>query len=237
MGELPDCCVAPLGAVCELLTLPVMNSETINAPRIYPVSPVIAKETISEQSVCPRPVNDLLSVRPVSTYESEFACSVVTNTPDLELSVCPILTRESVFELSVLPVSVTKLSTPASVNALDCEISSSPTPINAFNHELSVFPVTVEGPNYGQSIHPASITELSVNPVPVNAPNCELSVGLNSALKLDSELYVFPVPTNKPKCELSACDPDFELFACSVSISESVCEMPARSVVIGETVD
>ncbi len=25
MGELPDCCVAPLGAVCELLTVPVMN--------------------------------------------------------------------------------------------------------------------------------------------------------------------------------------------------------------------
>ncbi len=85
MGELPDCCVAPLGAVCELLTLPVMNSETINAPHVCPVS----------------------------TYESEFACSVVTNTLDLEVSVCPVLTRESVFELSVLPVSVTKLSTPA----------------------------------------------------------------------------------------------------------------------------
>ncbi len=100
-----------------------------------------------------------------------------------------------------------------------------------------MFPVTVEGPNYGQSIHPASITELSVNPVPVNTPNRELSVGLNSALKLDSELSVFPVPTNKPKCVLSACDPDFELVAGSVSISESVCEMPARSVVTGETVN
>ncbi len=25
MGELPDCCIEPLGAVCELLALPVMN--------------------------------------------------------------------------------------------------------------------------------------------------------------------------------------------------------------------
>ncbi len=31
IGEFPDSCVAPLGAICELLTLPVMNSGTINA--------------------------------------------------------------------------------------------------------------------------------------------------------------------------------------------------------------
>ncbi len=43
MCELHDCCVAPLGAVCELLTLPVMKSETINALYVCPVTPVIAK--------------------------------------------------------------------------------------------------------------------------------------------------------------------------------------------------
>ncbi len=125
--------------------------------------------------------------------------------------------------MSFLPVSVTELSTPASVNALDCELSARPTPTNAFNYELSVCPVTVEGHNYRQSVYPASITELSVNPIPVNAPNCELSVGLNYALKLDSELFVFPVSTNKPECELSAC--------------ESVYKLPARSIVTRETMD
>ncbi len=71
MGELPDCCIESLGAVRELLALPVMNPETVNAPHICPVNPVIAKENISELSVCP-----------VSTNESEFACSVVANAPD-----------------------------------------------------------------------------------------------------------------------------------------------------------
>ncbi len=37
--------------------LSVLSSETINAPHIRPVNPVIAKETIGEQSVCPLPVN------------------------------------------------------------------------------------------------------------------------------------------------------------------------------------
>ncbi len=84
--------------------LSVFSSENINAPHICPVNlitamealnepsvclvyPVIAKETISEQSVCPLPVNEFnpeLSVCLVSTNESEFACSVVTNAPDFE---------------------------------------------------------------------------------------------------------------------------------------------------------
>ncbi len=78
MCELHDCCVAPLGAVCELLTLPVMKSETINALYVCPVTPVIAKETINE-----------LSTHPVSVKESKFklyVCPVLTKEPDLELS-------------------------------------------------------------------------------------------------------------------------------------------------------
>ncbi len=62
MCELHDCCVAPLGAVRELLTLPVMKSETINALYVCPVTPVIAKETINE-----------LSTHPVSVKESKGA--------------------------------------------------------------------------------------------------------------------------------------------------------------------
>ncbi len=53
--------VAPLGAVRELLTLPVMKSETINALYVCPVTPVITKETINEQST-----------HPVSVKESKF---------------------------------------------------------------------------------------------------------------------------------------------------------------------
>ncbi len=51
MGELPYCCIAPLGPVRELLTLPVMNSEIINAPHICPVNPITAMEALNKPSV------------------------------------------------------------------------------------------------------------------------------------------------------------------------------------------
>ncbi len=38
--------------------LSVLSPETINAPHIRPVNPAIAKETISEQSVCLLPVHE-----------------------------------------------------------------------------------------------------------------------------------------------------------------------------------
>ncbi len=56
--------------------LSVLSSETINAPHIFPL-----------------PFNEFnpkLSVRPVSTYKSEFAWSVVTNALDFEFSVWPV---------------------------------------------------------------------------------------------------------------------------------------------------
>ncbi len=57
MGELPYCCIAPLGPVRELLTLPVMNSEIINAPHICPVNPITAMEALNKPSVSSVSVN------------------------------------------------------------------------------------------------------------------------------------------------------------------------------------
>ncbi len=79
----------------ELLTLPVMNSETINALYVCPVTPVIAQETINE-----------LSNYPVSVKKSSFRSPVLTKEPDFELSVDPVSVNEPEFELSACPISV-----------------------------------------------------------------------------------------------------------------------------------
>ncbi len=98
----------------ELLTLFVMDSETINA----------------------------LSVCPVSTKDPDFELSASPGSAT-EMSVSPASLNES-FELSVLPVSVNELSTSVSVCAPDFELFVSPVPVKAFDYELSVgpFPVT-----------------------------------------------------------------------------------------------
>ncbi len=50
-GELPDCYIAPLGAACELLPPPVINSEIINAPQSS-VYLITTMKSSNEPSVC-----------------------------------------------------------------------------------------------------------------------------------------------------------------------------------------
>ncbi len=82
----------------KLLTLPVVNSETINVLYVCPVSPVISKETINE-----------LSIYPVSVNGSKFkshVCPVSTKEPDYELFTRSFVIRATVEELFTFPVSV-----------------------------------------------------------------------------------------------------------------------------------
>ncbi len=102
--------------------------ETLNEPSVGPVNPVIAKDNISELSVCP-----------VSTNESEFACSVVTNAPNFELPVCPVTVNESGLKLS------------------SCQV-----PINESNFELSVCPFTVKESGFKLSSCPVPVNDLNL---------------------------------------------------------------------------
>ncbi len=132
MCELHDCCVAPLGAVRELLTLPVMKSETINA--LY-VCPVLTKEPDFELSASPGSVT--------------------------EMSVSPVSINESVFELSVLPASVNELSAPVAINAPSFDLSPGPLPPSVFNPELSVCPVPVLESNIERFVCPTTLNEIN----------------------------------------------------------------------------
>ncbi len=92
MGELPDCCIESLGAVHELLALPVMNPETINTLHVCPVTPVISKELTYE-----------LPSHPVSVSERVDECFVFPATVLETMNALPVL---SVSALPVLSVSV-----------------------------------------------------------------------------------------------------------------------------------
>ncbi len=170
MGELPDCYVAPLGAACELLPPPVINTEIINAPQSCPVYLITTMKSSNEPSVC--------SVIPVIVKKNNSKQSVRPR-PVKELS------------LSVLPVSVTNLSTPASVyDTIDCKLPVSLVSVNVVSVcsvsnyepecEMSISPVSVNTPGFDLSAGPLLSSmlnsELSVCPVPVHESNLELSV-------------------------------------------------------------
>lgn len=108
-----------------------------------------------------------------STYESEFAFSVVTNTLDFELSVCAVSTNESDFELSADLVSVNAKSNfkpyvghmlinepayvlsvhPVLVSESAYELFASPVSVSESAYELFTSPVSVSEPAYIPSFH------------------------------------------------------------------------------------
>lgn len=109
----------PWGLICELsvtaqrsafepLNLPVLSPEMINAPHVFPVTPVTVIETIQELSTCsvyPSVSNSELSVLPISVKElnNERSVHIVSTHESVsELSVCPLISSNmSDFEQSV----------------------------------------------------------------------------------------------------------------------------------------
>ncbi len=170
MGELPDCCIESLGAVCELLALPVMNPETVNAPHICPVNPVIAKDNISKLSSCPVPINE-------SNFELPV-CPVTVNESGLKLSSCPDPVNESNYELPVCQVTI---------NESGLKLSPCPVPINESNYELPVCPVTVNESGF----------KLSSCPDPVNDLNLDFSACPASIRKFPYGLSALSVATRE----------------------------------------
>ncbi len=202
MGELPYCCIAPLGPVRELLTLPVMNSEIINAPHICPVNPITAMEALNKLSVC---------LAPTESDCEMFASPVSASAPGFDLSAGPLLPGVSNSESFVLPVSVcvrnpeftvcpvnpvttteTIYELPAFLVSvkLDSEPTVSSDSVSKSDVKPILSPISANGSEYEQSVYLASITELSFYSVSVNEFGFELSV--------------CPVST-KSLCELSAC--------------------------------
>ncbi len=104
----------------ELLTLHVMNSETINALYVCPVTPVIAKETINE-----------LSTYPVSVKKSNFepnVCPVSTNEPDYELFARSVVIREITDKLVFPALALGAINT-LSVSCVSVSLDPSAPPV------------------------------------------------------------------------------------------------------------
>ncbi len=110
----------------EHLTLPAMNSETMNAISSCFITSVFAKETTGELSVYPVPANASgfeLSVGPDLVTKSvgePSICSVSLNDPDYELPICSVSVSQPA--LICLPVQFQSMS--LILNCLSCQFLS-----------------------------------------------------------------------------------------------------------------
>ncbi len=208
--------VTAQGPAVELLTLSVMNSETINA----------------------------LYVCPISTKEPDFELSASPGSVT-EMSVSPVSLNESVFELSVLPVSVNELSASVYVYAPDFELSVSPVPAKAFDYELSVGPVPVTEMSVSPVSLNESVFELSILPVTAMETLNELSVcSVNSVIAKDtpSEQSVYAVPVHELNIDLAVCpttlkDANTESVALSVTTQKPAFQPLNLPVMSPETIN
>ncbi len=264
MGELPYCCIAPLGPIRELLTLPVMNSEIINAPHICPDNPITAMEAINKPSVSSVSVNKFpfeLSVclAPTESDCEIFAClisltemfasPVSASAPGFDLSAGPLLPGVSNSESFVLPVSVCVRNPELTV----CPVN--PVTTTEAIYELPAFLVSVKldsEPTVSSDSVSKSDVKPIVSPISANGSEYEQSV----YLAFITELSVSPESVNASICELSVglysavksdaevsaypvstSEPVGELFTCPISISELTYELSVPSVVTRVNID
>ncbi len=178
----------------ELLTLSVMNSESINALYVCHLS---TKEPDFKMSLGPVPVTEM-SVSPVSLNESVF-----------ELSILSVTAMETLNELSVCSVnSVIAKDTPS-------EQSFYAVPVHELNTESVALSVTTQKPAF-QSLNPPVMS-----PETINASHV-FRVGSVNAIETIYELSSCSVSVNEPGFELSASNPVYELSFRPVSVSRPI---------------